>query len=266
MAATSPGTDPALLRVGSGGAERRIAYRSLEGGEPSLFWLGGYRSDMKGAKAERLSLLAGREGLGFCRFDYSGHGGSSGRFEDGTLSRWIEEAEAVLAAAVKGRAILVGSSMGAWIALRLTQILQAREASVVAGLLLIAPAPDFTRRLVEPRLTAAQRADLAAKGYCTEPSAYSDTPYVYTRALIEDGARNLVMDGLIATGCPVHIIQGMADPDVPHGHALDLVAVLPSDGVILTLVGDGDHRLSREADLQRMEQAALGLVRSASDA
>lgn len=257
---------PQVLSLGEGGDARVIAYRAFAGRAPSLLWLGGYGSDMLGAKAERFSALAAREGLGFCRFDYSGHGESGGRFADGTISRWTEEADAVLAAAVRGPAILVGSSMGAWIALRLLALRRERGEAPVAGLLLIAPAPDFTRRLVEPRLSAAQREDLAAKGFCTEPSAYSSEPTVYTRALIEDGARNLVMDGLIETGCPIRIVQGMADPDVPHTHALDLVAVLPGDDVVLTFVRDGDHRLSREADLLRLEQVALDLVAAARTA
>lgn len=260
-AASSPRPAPRRLAVGAGADAREIAYRAFDGKEPALFWLGGYRSDMLGAKAERLSALAASEALGFCRFDYSGHGESSGRFEDGTISRWLEDARAVFDRTVQGPAILVGSSMGAWIALRLIAELRAEgRGSRVAGLLLLAPAPDFTRRLVEPKLSATQRADLDTKGFCTEPSAYSAEPTLYTRALIEDGARNLVMEDLIETGCPVHIIQGMRDADVPHGHALDLVALLPAEGVVLTLVRDGDHRLSREVDLQRIEQAARDLV------
>lgn len=254
-------TAPFFLDVGTGDSHRRIAVRSLAGSAPTIVWLGGYRSDMLGTKAERLSALAATEGLGFCRFDYSGHGESSGRFEDGTISRWTEEARAVFEAVVTGRAILVGSSMGAWIALRLVAGLRESGAGArIGGLLLLAPAPDFTRRLVEPELSDIQRSDLATKGFCTEPSAYSDQPTIYTRTLIEDGERHLVMDGIIETGCPVHIIQGMADPDVPYTHALDLVSVLPADGVILTLVRDGDHRLSREADLLRIERAVRDLA------
>lgn len=250
-----------FIEVGSGPGSRRIAYRALPGEAPTLLWLGGYRSDMLGTKAERLSALAARSGLGFCRFDYSGHGESSGRFEDGTISRWLEEAEEVVARIVQGPILLVGSSMGAWIALRLLARCRLEgSAGRIAGMLLLAPAPDFTRRLVEPKLSEAQRSDLSTKGYCSEPSDYSPEPNIYTRKLIEDGARNLVMEDVIETGCPVHIIQGMADPDVPYTHALDLVSLLPADGVVLTLVRDGDHRLSREIDLSRIEQAVLDLV------
>ncbi|MCO6405910.1 alpha/beta hydrolase [Aurantimonas endophytica] len=258
---------PGSLVVGSGEAARRIAYKRRDGEAPALVWLGGFRSDMRGTKAEHLSGLAGEKGLAFCRFDYSGHGESGGRFEDGTISRWVEDAAAVIAEAVDGPAILVGSSMGAWIALRLVQQARAvRGGTEIVGLLLLAPAPDFTRRLMEPKLTVAQRRELAEKGFLAEPSAYSDEPTIYTRALFEDGVANLVMDGPIETGCPVTIIQGMADPDVPFEHALGLVSHLPSDGVVVTLVRDGDHRLSRPRDLQLIERAALDLVTAARDA
>ncbi|MBB3935927.1 alpha/beta fold hydrolase [Aureimonas phyllosphaerae] len=237
----------------------RLAYLAVDGrGEgPTLVWLGGFRSDMRGTKAEVLSALCEREGLGFLRFDYSGHGESEGRFEDGTISGWTEDAAAVIAARTKGSLVLVGSSMGAWIALRLAQRLPSR----VAALLLLAPAPDFTSRLVEPKLTAEDRAALQRDGFIAEPSPYSDQPTLYTRKLIEDGARAAVMTGPIALDVPVHVIQGMEDPDVPYGHALELVSLLPSAGVTLTLVKDGDHRLSRPEDLARMERAALALAR-----
>jgi pimeloyl-ACP methyl ester carboxylesterase len=253
---------PQFLNVGEGADERAIAYRAFAGAAPSLLWLGGYGSDMKGTKAERLAALAAREGWGFCRFDYSGHGESGGLFVEGTISRWRVEAAAVLEATLGGPVILVGSSMGAWIALRLVAELRRAGSDRVAGLLLLAPAPDFTRRLVVPNLSDAQRQDLETKGFCSEPSAYGP-PMIYSRALIEDGEANLVMEGLIETGCPVHIFQGMEDPDVPFSHALDLVTLLPADGVTLTLVKDGDHRLSRESDLALIERAVDALVAEA---
>ena len=254
---------PLFLDVGSGSRARSIAYRASSGAEPSLLWLGGFASDMKGTKAERLSAMAEREGWGFCRFDYSGHGESGGAFVEGTISRWREEAQAVLDATQAGPVILVGSSMGAWIALRLIAELRSLgRGERIVGLLLLAPAPDFTRRLVVPKLSPAQRGDLEANGFCSEPSQYG-APTIYSRALIEDGEENLVMENPIETGCPVHIIQGMEDRDVPYSHALDLVTLLPADGVTLTLVRDGDHRLSRESDILRMEQAIGGLVTEA---
>ncbi|HEY9058414.1 MAG TPA: alpha/beta hydrolase [Aurantimonas sp.] len=255
---------PRRITVGAGPQGRTIAFRTRAGDAPTLVWLGGYRSDMRGTKAERLSQLAEKQALGFCRLDYSGHGESGGRFEDGTIGRWTEEAAAVIAAAVDGPAILVGSSMGAWIALRLVQTaLAAGKPPKIAGLLLLAPAPDFTHRLMEPKLSQDQRTALARDGFIAEPSDYSPEPNIYTRALFEDGAANLVMEGLIETRCPVTIIQGMADPDVPFEHALELVTHLPSEGVIVTLVRDGDHRLSRPQDLELIERATLDLVAAA---
>ena len=257
-----PGNEEAgTIPVGSGGEQREIAFRSCQGEAPGLVWLGGYRSDMRGTKAEHLADLARRDGLGYCRFDYSGHGASGGRFEDGTISRWTEEAAAVLAATTRGRVILVASSMGAWIALRLVQ--RAAEFGLsgrIAGLLLLAPAPDFTHRLMLPRMSEAQRQALDRDGLISEPSEYGPEPNIYTRALFEDGAANLVMDGLVETGCPVTVIQGMADPDVPYAHALELVEHLPFHGVVVTLVRDGDHRLSRPQDLALIERAARDLV------
>jgi pimeloyl-ACP methyl ester carboxylesterase len=250
-------TEPQFTMVG----DRRIAVRHRNGGAPGFLWLGGYRSDMKGTKAAALDDWAGRTGRAFTRFDYSGHGESGGDFAEGTISRWLEESLAVFRAFTTGRQILVGSSMGGWIALRLVQELRkAGEGGRIAGLLLIAPAPDFTSELVEPQLTERQRRALAEKGWFGEPSQYSDDPYVYTRALFEDGEKNRVLTGLIDTHCPVHILQGMQDPDVPHAHALRLTEHLPADDVTLSLVRDGDHRLSRPQDIAMMLRAAEGLV------
>jgi len=240
---------------------RRIALRRREGSAPGFVWLGGYRSDMKGTKAAALDAWARRTGRAFLRFDYSGHGESGGAFADGTISRWLAESLAVFSAFTQGPQILVGSSMGGWIALRMVQELRkAGEGGRIAGLLLIAPAPDFTSELVAPQLTDAQRRDLAEKGWFGEPSQYSDDPYVYTRALFEDGENNRVLTGIIDTHCPVHILQGMQDPDVPHAHALRLVGHLPADDVTLSLVRDGDHRLSRPQDIAMMLRAAEGLA------
>jgi len=250
-------TEPQFTMVG----DRRIALRRRSGSEPGFVWLGGYRSDMKGTKAAALDEWAQRTGRAFVRFDYSGHGESGGDFAQGTISRWLEESLAVFRTFTTGRQILVGSSMGGWIALRMVQELhRAGEGDHLAGLLLIAPAPDFTTELVEPQLSDAQRRDLAGKGWFGEPSQYSDDPYVYTRALFEDGERNRVLTGLIDTHCPVHILQGMQDPDVPYRHAMRLTEHLPADDVTLSLVRDGDHRLSRPQDIAMMIRAAEGLV------
>lgn len=243
----------------------RIAVRHRPGTAPGAVWLGGYRSDMSGTKAETLDAWAARTGHAFLRHDYSGHGESGGDFADGTISRWLTQSLAVFRHFSKGPQILVGSSMGAWIALRMMQELRAAgEGERVGGLLLLAPAPDFTVELMEPELTEALRRDLDEKGFIEEPSQYSPEPNIYTRALFEDGRVNRVMTGIIETHCPVHILQGMADPDVPHTHALRLMDHLPVDDVTLSLVRDGDHRLSRPQDLAMMVSALEGLAGKAS--
>jgi pimeloyl-ACP methyl ester carboxylesterase len=243
----------------------QIAVRFQAGKEdvasPIIIWLGGFNSDMRGTKAERLAALARTHGLSFLRFDYSGHGESGGQFRDGTISIWLADAEAVIAHFTGDKPlILVGSSMGAWITLRLVQnLIAANQQSRLVGLVLLAPAPDFTSDLIEPNLTQAQRDDLATKGYCEEASDYGPEPAIYTNALIEDGRKNRVLTGIIDTHCSVTILQGMADPDVPYAHALKLVMHLPQDNVTLTLIKDGDHRLSREQDLILLERAVLDL-------
>jgi pimeloyl-ACP methyl ester carboxylesterase len=239
----------------------RIAIRYRPGLAPGAMWLGGYRSDMKGTKAEALDAWAERSGRACLRHDYSGHGESGGRFEDGTISRWLDESLAVLRRFAPQRTILVGSSMGAWIALRMIQELRrSGDGGRIAGLLLVAPAPDFTIDLMEPQLSAAQLREIEEKGFLREPSDYSDEPNIYTRALFEDGRRNRVLDGIIETGCPVHIIQGMNDPDVPYLHAEKLVRHLPVCDVTLSLVRDGDHRLSRPQDIDLILRSLEGLV------
>lgn len=253
------------ITVGTGHEARDIAIierpATTDKEAPAIVWLGGYRSDMSGTKAIALDALAADLGISCIRFDYSGHGASGGEFRDGTISRWLEESLAVIEALTPKGVILVGSSMGGWIALRLVQELKKRDGGpAIAGLVLIAPAPDFTSELIEPELTDKERQSLVERGYFEEHSEYSPEPNIYTRALMEDGAKNQVMQGIIETGCPVHILQGMADPDVPYRHALKLMEFLPADDVVLTLIRDGDHRLSRPQDLKKMEAAVTQLI------
>lgn len=252
-------TTPTLLDVQG----ISIAVRHEAGATPGIVWLGGYKSDMLGTKAETLSDWAAGEGRAFLRHDYSGHGESGGAFADGTISKWLGESLAVFRRFTKGKQILVGSSMGAWIALRMVQELRKAGDSTIVGLVLLAPAPDFTNELVEPALTAAQKRDLKKKGFFEEPSDYSAEPYIYTRALIEDGRVNRVMTGPIDTHCPVHILQGLADADVPASHALKLVSLLPADDVTLSLIPDGDHRLSRPQDLDMLLRVVGDMVQRA---
>ncbi|MBY5442967.1 alpha/beta hydrolase [Rhizobium leguminosarum] len=270
---------PQFLTVGEGEAARDIAMlvrpAQAGNGAPALVWLSGYRSDMSGTKAVELDGLAAELGLACIRLDYSGHGLSGGSFGDGTISRWLEEALAVIRHVAPGRVILVGSSMGGWIALRLAQELARQGGGTLegpklagpklAGMVLIAPAPDFTSELIEPNLKAKERKSLAERGYFEERSQYSPEPNIYTRALIEDGRRNRVLDGIIETGCPVHILQGMKDPEVPHAHAMKLVEHLPADDVVLTFVRDGDHRLSRPGDIALLLSAVKDIIRSSTN-
>ncbi|MES5098096.1 alpha/beta hydrolase [Agrobacterium sp. BA1120] len=256
------------ITVGNADDARDIAIlaREAQAGEDSatLVWLGGYRSDMTGTKAVELDRFASENGLACIRLDYSGHGASKGDFNKGTISRWLAETIAVLRHKAPKRIIAIGSSMGGWIALRLIEELRKDTAGPqVAGLLLIAPAPDFTAELIEPNLSDAEKASLVERGYFEEPSEYSPEPNIFTRNLIEDGRNNLVLKGIIETGCPVHILQGMKDDDVPYQHALKLLNHLPADDVVLSLIRDGDHRLSRPQDIERMLAAAKSLVLAA---
>lgn len=236
--------------VGDGENARNIAVRHRKGKTPGLVWLGGYRSDMIGTKAEALDNWAAQTGHSCLRHDYSGHGESGGEFTDGTISRWLEESLSVFDAFSDGPQILVGSSMGGWVALRMCEELaKRRQSERVHALLLLAPAPDFTHELMWPELTKDMKAQLETRGYMEEPSEYSDEPNIFTRSLFEDGETNRVMTGPITTGCPVHILQGMQDPDVPYTHAMRLVEFLPAENVTMTLIKDGDHRLSREQDI-----------------
>ncbi|OYX07078.1 MAG: alpha/beta hydrolase, partial [Rhizobiales bacterium 32-66-8] len=241
------------LTVGTAADAREIAIARRSGAAPGLFWLGGFRSDMMGSKAMALDALGAEQGLAVTRFDYSGHGSSGGDFNQGTISRWLEEAEAVLAT-TRGPQIVVGSSMGGWLALLLARSLL-RRGSRAHGMVLIAPAPDMTHELMLPGFTPEEHEALRANFYVDQPSQYSDTPYRITSALIEDGAQHLLLGGVIETGCPVTILQGGKDPDVPQAHAIRLVTHILHDPVTLTLIPDGDHRLSRDADLVRLRDA-----------
>jgi pimeloyl-ACP methyl ester carboxylesterase len=267
------------IQVGAGAERRTVVARPLPGTSPGLFWLSGYNSDMKGTKAEALAGWAEAQGRAFVRFDYSGHGESGGAFVDGTIGRWVADSLAVFDACCRGPQILVGSSMGGWLALLMVRALrrrppplpppqagegsfmlpppQAGEGGVgapasVAGMVLIAPAVDFTEELMWKRFTPAIKRELQETGVWQRPSPYSSEPYLVTRQLIEEGRNHLLLGGMIETGCPVRILQGVEDPDVPWRHAVELVSRLASDDVVLTLVKDGDHRLSRPEDIERL--------------
>ncbi|MGJ4890180.1 alpha/beta hydrolase [Bradyrhizobium sp. HKCCYLRH3099] len=248
---------PAFISVGAGDAARQIAVRARPGTAPGLFWLGGFNSDMKGTKAVALEAWAAERDRACVRFDYSGHGESGGRFVDGTIGRWLEESVAVFRQFCRGPQVVIGSSMGGWMALLLARELlkQPGEASL-AGLVLIAPAPDFTEELMWKGFSADIRREIETNGVWMRPSEYGE-PYPITRALIEDGRNHLLLGSAINVGCPVRILQGAQDPDVPWQHAFALAHRLPAEDVVLTMIQDGDHRLSRPQDIARM-LAAVG--------
>ena len=232
-----------------------IAYLKQDGEAPGVVWLGGLKSDMLGTKAEALAGWAHAGGRADLRFDYFGHGQSSGDFRKGTISRWREDSLQILDRLCTGPQILVGSSMGAWIAL-LTAL---ARPDTVKGLLLLAPAPDFTEALIWSELEDSVRRQIMDTGEWTRPSAYDEEPYPITRNLIEDGRKNLLLGGPIQLSCPVRIIQGMNDPDVPWNHAMKLMDRIAGNPTI-TLVKEGDHRLSTEEDLVRMRNTLATLL------
>jgi pimeloyl-ACP methyl ester carboxylesterase len=236
--------------VGREAERRRIAVRARPGTAPGLVWLGGFNSDMKGTKAVALDAFAAEHGRACVRFDYSGHGESEGRFVDGTIGRWLEESLAVFDKFCGGPQVAIGSSMGGWMALLVARELK-RRGTPLKGLVLIAPAPDFTEELMWKGFPDEVKRQIEREGVWLRPSEYGE-PYPITRALIEDGRKHLILGGSIDVGCPVRILQGAQDPDVPWRHAFALTDRLPSDDVVLTMIQDGDHRLSRPQDIARI--------------
>ncbi len=208
---------------------------------------------MIGTKAEALDRWADKEDRACVRFDYSGHGESGGAFTDGTIGRWLEESLAVYLAFARGPQVVIGSSMGGWLALLLARALcQRQSAAPIAGMVLIAPAVDFTEELMWKQFPDSTKREIEQKGVWMRPSEYGNDPYPITRGLIEDGRKHLLLGGLIETRCPVHILQGVQDPDVPWRHAVELVSRFSRDDVVITLIKDGDHRLSRPEDIERL--------------
>jgi len=228
---------------------RRLAHRRLAPARSGLtyVWLCGFKSDITGSKVQQLEAWAKAQGHGFLAFDYSGHGESDGAFEDGTISQWREDALDAIDALTDGPLILVGSSMGGWMALLAG--LARRER--LAGMVLIAPAPDFTQKLMWPEFTPRQQEEIMQTGQTLRPSDYGD-PYPITKALIEDGRTWQLLDAPIDLECPIRILQGGEDPDVPWRHAFRLVEAISSPDLVFTLIKDGDHRLSRDQDIARL--------------
>jgi pimeloyl-ACP methyl ester carboxylesterase len=232
-----------------------LAWRRQDGNSPTVVFLPGFGSDMTGEKATALAAFCAECGQAMLRFDYSGHGASGGRFEDGTISRWTDDALATIDRRTDGSLILVGSSMGGWIALLAALARRDR----VAALIGIAAAPDFTEALMWPAMSVRQRAALKRDGVVHRPSQYGE-PTPITRALIEDGRTRLVLNAPIELDCPVRLLHGQNDPDVPWETALRITERISSNDVQVILVKDGDHRLSRPQDILLLRRTLTALL------
>ena len=233
-----------------------LAWSLLPGHGPTIVFLPGFKSDMAGSKATHLRDWAATQGRAMLRLDYSGHGASGGAFEDGTIGSWTADAAAIIAAQTQGPLLLVGSSMGGWIALLLARAMPTRVAALVG----IAAAPDFTETLLWNGLNEAERATLLSDGTIERPSIYDEKPYRFTRALIEDGRHQALLNSPIPITRPVRLLQGQRDDDVPWPTALRIAEQLASDNVQITLIKDGDHRLSRPQDLALLTRTVAALL------
>lgn len=238
----------------------------MENGPTGLFWLGGFMSDMTGSKAQTLADIAQKAGRNCIRFDYSGHGASGGAFRDGTISRWLDEAIQMFTTHACGPRIVIGSSMGGWLALLLAKQLTAEsssDADRIAGMILIAPAVDMTRDLMWNRYDTETRQTIEQQGYFEEPSEYGPQPYTITKDLIEDGKQHLLLDGSLEAPFRVRILHGEEDPDVPWQHGLRVYNALTGPDISFNLIKSGDHRLSTERDLETLRQTCLDLCQRA---
>ena len=232
-----------------------LAWARIAGRGPTIVFLPGFRSDMTGDKATNLADFAAEQGVGMLRFDYSGHGISGGQFLDGTIGQWAADARLVIDRLTSGKLILVGSSMGGWIAL-LTALARPDRVAALVG---IAAAPDFTQALMWEAMAPRERETIMRDGVLYVPSQYGD-PTPITRALIEDGANHRVLTGRIDLHCPIRLLHGQADPDVPWEHSLKIARQAASDDVQIILVKDGDHRLSRPSDLALLRRTVAALL------
>jgi pimeloyl-ACP methyl ester carboxylesterase len=252
----------------------RIAWR--EDGPPpqsegatGFFWLSGFKSDMCGTKAEAIAGHAAAAGRPGFRFDYSGHGQSAGDFAEGTISRWLGEAATAFTTRAVGPRIVIGSSMGGWLALLLLRRLGTTDPAAAArirGIVLIAPAVDMTKELLWDRYSEDVRRAMTEQGFYLKPSLYGPEPYLYTRMLIEDGRHHLFLEDGLDLPCPLRILQGDADPDVPYEHALRTFHAMRGRDIRLTLIKGGDHRLSSPSDIALLLDTIEGLARASDSA
>jgi pimeloyl-ACP methyl ester carboxylesterase len=252
-------SEPDVVETATGWLDRgdgvELAWVRQPGGNPTVVFLPGFRSAMSGEKATALAAFCAERGFGMFRFDYSGHGASRGRFEDGTIGRWTDEALAMIDRLTAGPLVLVGCSMGVWIALLVALVRRER----VAALIGVAAAPDFTETLIWSAMSFGQRFELMRHGVLDMPSRYGG-PYRLTRGLIEDGRTRLLLNTPIALECPVRLLHGQHDPDVPWEMALRIAEQLTSQDVQVVLVKDGDHRLSRPQDLALLRRTLAALL------
>ena len=232
--------------------QESLAYMKRDGkaGSSSLVWLGGYHSDMSGSKAQIMDDFAKESGLASLRFDYSGHGQSDGAFENGTISKWLSESQYMIDNLTAGKIILVGSSMGGWLAL----LLALKNPSKVCGIVLCAPAPDFTEDLMWAGFNECQKQEMMDIGFCLRPNDY-EAPYKVTRELIIDGRSHLILRAPINIGVPIRIVHGMEDKDVPFSRSIDLTEKISSQNIHLNLIKNGGHRLSEPNELEALKAA-----------
>ncbi len=233
----------------------RLAYQKIRGRSPGIIFLSGFMSDMNGTKASYLANEFSQLGQSFVRFDYAGHGKSSGRFEEGTIGRWKEDALRILDKVTEGPQILVGSSMGGWL---MTLVARERKERIT-GMVGISSAPDFTASIME-QLKPEYKNDLMNTGKCQIPSDYSEGPYIITKSLIDDGQKQQVLNGPIPIYCPVRLLHGTLDKDVPWQSSLKLMDCLKSADARLTLIKDADHRLSTESNLNLIFKTILEFI------
>ncbi|MEM7619732.1 MAG: alpha/beta hydrolase [Pseudomonadota bacterium] len=239
------------------GNRRTLAYQKIEhqSTKPDIMWLSGFKSDMLGSKVAMLTQWAEQNGYGMLRFDYSGHGQSEGAFEAGTIETWLEDATALFCTSITRPCILVGSSMGGWLSLLMAKYLSEENSphfKNICGLVMIAPACDFTEDLMWAKFDDAIRAELQSKGVYHKPSAHDDGGYPISLELIENGRKHLLKNAVVPIQGPVRILHGVQDPDVPWQRSLDLINMLESPDVVLHLIKDAEHRLSRPQDVARL--------------
>lgn len=234
----------------------RLGYKYRDGNGPCLVWLCGFHSDMSGSKANKMDEVAKNNNIKSLRFDYSGTGVSNGEFEQGTISKWLNDAAFIINSQNNGEIILVGSSMGGWIALLLFKIFKEKIKAIV----LIAPAPDFTQDLMWNKFSDGIKGEIIQNGYWLRPSPYDENGYKITRELIDDGKTNLILNENIDINVPIRILHGMNDEDVPFMRSIELIQKLKSDDVELTLVKNGDHRLSSDENLNLLYQTIEKII------